>query len=54
MSPPTFFSYARQDDWSSYLSRFFEDLEVRVDQGLLPWLGDTHLRLETLRVPMVT
>lgn len=33
MSPPTFFfSYARQDDWSSYLSRFFDDLENVVAQ----------------------
>lgn len=33
MSPPTFFfSYARQDDWSNYLSRFFEDLENVVAQ----------------------
>lgn len=36
MSPPTFFfSYARQDDWSNYLNRFFEDLENTVAQ----WSG---------------
>lgn len=36
MSIPTFFfSYARQDDWSNYLSRFYEDLEMRVAQ----WSG---------------
>jgi hypothetical protein len=53
MSLPTFFfSYARQDDWSSYLSRFFEDLENTVAQWCGHSLQDGPLGTIDHRFPM--
>ncbi|MFL6857555.1 MAG: hypothetical protein ACJ8EB_06550 [Allosphingosinicella sp.] len=53
MSAPTFFfSYARQDDWSNYLSRFFYDLEERVAQWAGHALGDEFLGTIDIRIPV--
>lgn len=52
MSMPTFFfSYARQDDASSYLSRFFEDLEKTVAQWAGHSLRESPLGTIDLRIP---
>jgi hypothetical protein len=53
MSVPTFFfSYARQDDWSNYLSRFYDDLEKTVAQWSGHSLKDQPLGTFDLRIPL--